>query len=89
MRYKGETGMEASQAALLSKISEYQFVCVELNLYIDTNPTDELALKDYLCYSEKLEQLIKQYEAEYGPLMNFGHSPTDVGSYVCSPWPWQ
>ncbi len=82
--------MEASQAALLSKISEYQFVCVELNLYIDTHPNDELALRDYMCYSEKLMQLIKQYEEEFCPLMNFGHSHSpDAGCYVCSAWPWQ
>ena len=28
------------------------------------------------------------YEAQYGPLMNFGHSPTETGCYVCSEWPW-
>ena len=27
--------METTQCALLNQISEYQFVCVELNLYLD------------------------------------------------------
>ena len=70
--------METTQCALLNQISEYQFVCVELNLYLD-----------YLCYSKMLQQLITQYEEQYGPLQNFGHSPTETGCYVCSKWPWE
>ena len=79
---------EMTQSELLRKISEYQFVAVELNLYLDTHPGDEPARADYLFYSQTLEDLIKNYEAQYGPLMNFGHSSTDVGCYVESQWPW-
>lgn len=78
-----------TECALLKQISECQFVCVELNLYIDTHPSDEAALRDYLCYSEHLAALTAEYERLYGPLMNFGHSPTETGSYVCSAWPWE
>jgi len=81
--------MELSQAALLMKISECQFVCVELQLYLDTHPGDEAAKADFLCYSEKLKLLIEKYEAMYGPLMNFGHSPTETGCWVNSRWPWE
>lgn len=77
------------QCELLNLISELQFVCVELNLYLDTNPEDANAKSDYICYGEKLKNAIKKYEAEYGPLMNFGHSPTEVGCYVNSVWPWE
>lgn len=81
--------MELSQQALLMKISELQFVCVELQLYLDTHPTDAAAKTDFLCYSEKLQSLIRQYEAAFGPLMDFGHSPTDAGCWVNSRWPWE
>ena len=81
--------MELTQNALLSKISEAQFVCVELNLYLDTHPDDEDARADYLCYSETLTQLIDKYEALYGPLKNFGLSPTTTGSWVHCKWPWE
>ncbi|MDR0841014.1 MAG: spore coat protein CotJB [Christensenellaceae bacterium] len=74
---------------LLRKISEYQFVTVELNLYLDTHPGDELARADYYYYSARLKEVMELYEAAYGPLMNFGHSPTDAGSYVDSAWPWE
>ncbi|MBQ3938951.1 MAG: spore coat protein CotJB, partial [Clostridia bacterium] len=32
---------------LLNRISEIQFVCVELNLYLDTHPDDANAAADY------------------------------------------
>ena len=81
--------MEMTQQALLMKISECQFVCIELQLYLDTHPEDEDARADMLCYSEKLSILIQKYESMYGPLMNFGHSPTDTGCWVKSKWPWE
>lgn len=81
--------MELSKCEILKKISEYQFICVELNLYIDTHPCDEAALRDYLVYSQELTELIAEYEQHFEPLMNFGHSPTSAGSYVCSQWPWE
>lgn len=74
---------------LLERISEVQFVCVELNLYIDTHPDDADALNDYRSYSAMLKSLIGTYEQQYGPLMGFGHSDTDAGSWVCSCWPFE
>lgn len=78
-----------TKSELSTRISEIQFVCIELNLYLDTHPNDEEARNDYYHYSVLLDGLIKEYEAEYGPLMNFGHSPTNVGCWVCSEWPWE
>lgn len=78
-----------SENELLNSISEVQFVCVELNLYLDTHPDDSAARSDYYNYSAMLESLISRYEREYGPLLGFGHSPTDVGCWVCSDWPWE
>lgn len=74
---------------LLNRISEVQFVCVELNLYLDTHPADEDARADMLAYSGLLTELIADYESQYGPLLGFGHSPTDKGCWVNSAWPWE
>ncbi len=79
--------MERSE--LLNNITELQFVCVELNLYLDTHPTDEDARSDYYNYSVMLNDLIKRYESEFGPLLGFGHSATETGCWVCSAWPWE
>lgn len=81
--------MDAMERALLEKIGEARFACVELRLYLDTHPDDAMAKADYLAYSMKLQQLIERYEQEYGPLMNFGQSPTEAGSWVFQKWPWE
>lgn len=78
-----------SENELLNSICEVQFVCVELNLYLDTHPGDTDARSDYYNYSVMLDDLIAQYEREYGPLLGFGHSPTSTGCWVCSSWPWE
>ncbi len=78
-----------SECELLNRIGEVQFICVELNLYLDTHPEDQDARNDYIAYSRLLEGLIREYEAEYEPLLGFGHSPTDKGCLVCSKWPWE
>ena len=44
-----------TKCELLTRISEIQFVCVELNLYIDTHPDDADALSDYYHYSTMLK----------------------------------
>lgn len=80
--------METNEQTLLNLIGEARFACVELNLYLDTHPDDTSAQNDYLCYSQKLQGLIARYEQQYGPLLNFGSSPTDAGSWVFQKWPW-
>lgn len=78
-----------TQTELLNRISEIQFVCVELNLYLDTHPDDTDARSDLYSYSVMLKEYIDRYEREYGPLLGFGHSATNVGCWVCSDWPWE
>ena len=79
---------DARQQAMLQRIREGRFACIDLNIYLDTHPDDEAAKTDYLCYAEKLQRLIDSYVAQYGPLMNFGATPTEAGSWVFQPWPW-
>ena len=61
--------MDTAQTNLFYRISQYRFMCVELNLYLDTHPNDENARADYQCYARRLLQLIEQYESEYGLLL--------------------
>ncbi len=51
-----------TRCELLKTISEYQFVAVELNLYLDTHPGDAAARSDYLYYSARPQGLIAAYE---------------------------
>lgn len=79
---------DMTESELLMQISQIQFVCIELNLYLDTHPDDDAAMRDYISYARQLKELISMYEMQYGPLLNFGHSDTETGSWVFSEWPW-
>ncbi len=81
--------MKSNKKELLNRLLEYQFACIELNLYLDNNPHDENALDSYNTYLRKFMQTKEAYECEYGPLTNFGYVPgSRPWQWVCNPWPW-
>jgi spore coat protein JB len=77
---------------LMQQISQCEFVCVDINLYLDTHPYDERALKDYNCYCEQLRMLKDLYIENFGPLENFGNSKSLSNCewlWTSQPFPWQ
>jgi spore coat protein JB len=81
----------SNQAAMLKKVQQMEFVAVELNLYLDTHPCDEAAANDYNCAVDALRKLKKEYEAQFGPLFNFGWGGFSGTPWLWSkgPWPWE
>lgn len=79
------------QLAMLKKLQEMEFVAVELNLYLDTRPCDTDALNDYNCAVEMIRKLVQEYEAEFGPLLNFGMGgfSKEPWQWAKGPWPWE
>ncbi|MDR5659027.1 spore coat protein CotJB [Serpentinicella sp. ANB-PHB4] len=76
--------------ALLRQIQEVEFATLELNLYLDTHPTDNNALIQYNQLSNQLLMLKQQYDMCYGPLLNFGFSPSQYPfRWIEGPWPWE
>ncbi|MGL5641160.1 MAG: spore coat protein CotJB [Paraclostridium sp.] len=81
--------MRLTRRELLDAILEYNFACIELNLYLDNNPYDEDALELYNKYSEKFEEAREAYESKYGVLTNFGYESIPCyWKWVDEPWPW-
>lgn len=75
---------------LLDSIQIYQFIAVELNLFLDNFPDNSDAKKDYDTVSTKLTCLINEYEKNFGPLINFGMSfKENPNSWIEKPWPWE
>lgn len=75
---------------MLEKIRELEFAAVDLNLFLDNHPTNQQALTDFNAIALELGELKKAYEAKYGPLTNFGHSPGQYPwRWVSEPWPWE
>lgn len=79
--------MKNNQAALLEQLMEVGFVLVETNLYLDTHPEDERAVRLHNTFSQKYEELSRFYESQYGPL-KFTSMSRCPWQYVDEPWPW-
>ena len=79
-----------NKSDLLNSIQIYQFCALELNLYLDNFPEDNNAVEDYCKVSAKLDNLIADYEKNYGPLRNFGASfYENPKAWVEQCWPWE
>ncbi|ASS76224.1 spore coat protein CotJB [Tumebacillus algifaecis] len=75
---------------LLLDLQTVDFVLVELNLYLDTHPTDRKSIEQYNYYAHKKELLKKQFNEKFGPLQGFGNSYSrDSFEWGEAPWPWQ
>jgi len=85
-----EKKMDDHYYELLRKLQETDFVLVELTLYLDTHPNDLQAIQQFNQMAVLRRQIACEYESEYGPLLQFGHSfsryPWD---WKDTPWPWQ
>jgi spore coat protein JB len=74
----------------LHELQAVDFVLVELQLYLDTHPNDINALRQFNHYAQVRKGLMKEFEAAYGPLQQFGNSFSGYPwQWNDSPWPWQ
>lgn len=81
---------EINRKDLLTKIQEVEFAALDFNLYLDTHPEDQKALRDYNIFTQEAMKLRKLYEINYGPLTNFGFSLSQYPwAWVNDPWPWE
>lgn len=82
--------MHKQRLDMLRRIQELSFACVDLNLYLDTHPRDQRALRDYNTYACQLMMLTRQYESMYGPMTNFGTAQSQYPwRWIEDPWPWE
>ncbi|WP_066636629.1 spore coat protein CotJB [Desulfolucanica intricata] len=82
--------MHQDRLIMLRQIMELEFTAVELNLFLDTHPDSSEALNYFNQISEELRQAKAQYEMNYGPLMNYGFSPSQYPwQWIEEPWPWE
>ena len=57
-----------SQSDLMKKIQELDFAKVECELYLDTHPSDTMALSYYNSLLPELDALMTEYQDIYGPI---------------------
>ncbi len=78
------------RAAALRKIQELSFAMKDLNLYLDTNPSDQQMIQTYNALREQKEQLKLAFEQQFGPLTLM--SPVlqkYPWAWISGPWPWE
>lgn len=82
--------MHKDQMELMQKLRELQFTAIELNLFLDTHPESQEALRDFNRIACELAKVREEYESRFGPTLNFGLSQSKAGwQWIDDPWPWQ
>lgn len=92
--YKNYTPAELNpnneKSTLLYQIMQYKFALTDLNLYLDTHPTDTKALAQYNQYLSIEKQMSNKYESLYGPLTtDSNYLGNNAWTWNNSPWPWE
>ncbi len=72
---------------LLRKIGTYKFALKDLGLYLNTHPTDRVAIEKFNEYKRVLTPLVAEFEREFGPLVSRREIDKSY-SWIKNPWPW-
>lgn len=80
---------QMNQAQLLHWIDMVSFAVVEFNLYLDTHPEDEEAIKLFNQYMELRRSAMCAYAEQYGPLTIDTANPEHYWAWASQPWPWE
>ena len=92
MAYNGAVkGGDQNKQALRRRIDALAFALYETELYLDTHPDDERALRARQVYAQRTDESVAEYERAFGPYILTTHD-VPAGSewtWLSSPWPWE
>lgn len=76
---------------IMRKLSELQFAAIDLNLYLDTHPNDEEALKMFKKVTKTIETVKVDYIRKYGPIKACDSSDEVPFEWTSCKfkWPWE
>ncbi|MCM1023979.1 MAG: spore coat protein CotJB [Prevotella sp.] len=74
---------------LMCAIRMYDFYLYELNLYLDTHPSDRNALDMFKKYTALKNTAYETYISQYGPITADQSSTDERFNWVDDPWPWE
>ena len=72
---------------LLRRIAAYDFAIVELQIFLDTHPTNEEAISKLDEYTKKSDVLRAQFEERFGPIQSNNIESKRL-AWISNPWPW-
>lgn len=74
---------------LLKYIYTSSFALDDIELYLDTHPTDKAALEYYHKCNAIRQQAFKEYTTYFGPLTADSVNSTNKWTWIEDPWPWE
>jgi len=77
------------QECALKQLMAYDFMQLELNLFLDTHPNNARALRKFSEINKKASELREYYETNFGPITTSAVKSTEEWSWINSPWPWE
>lgn len=80
---------QMNQAQLLHFIDLVSFQVMDTQLFLDSHPTDEEAIRHFNQYIELRRCALQAYSDQFGPLTIDTANPTDRWSWAEQPWPWE
>ncbi len=81
---------ENERERMLLELQTYYFALIDLDLYLDTFPTDTNIVKKYSELLTIVTQLTNNFEQKYGPLTLTSPSLNNNSwAWINSPWPWE
>ena len=77
--------------ALIKKIATYQFAAHDLQLYLDTHPTDQEAMEFFRQHNHLRNRALEEYARLYGPLTisTANEHESSCWEWMNQPWPWE
>lgn len=74
---------------MLYEIMALDFALTDLNLYLNTHPTDTDAIDLFNNIAKKRKVMVDSYQSMYGPITakNYTNSE-DMWDWIENPWPW-
>ncbi len=77
-----------TRSELLNMVSANEFAAFDTQLYLDTHPTDKVAMQMFNNYTSEYKRLAKEYESQYGPL-DSANATNGTWKWIDNPWPWE
>ena len=78
-----------SKNELLRRVQEADFILYDVSLFLDTHPTNQMALDFFHEYQNYYTEVVSDYEMNYGPLVSFDADTRKGWTWVQTPWPWE
>lgn len=80
---------DKNRMELLKHITALDFMVVDLQLYLNTHPTDREALAKFNSFVMQSNKLKQDYERQYGLLTGTGSCSPYPWQWINEPWPWE